>query len=197
MTDAMTEAAYAAHAAAYSRDWLEQPVPIDLYALLGRYFITGGETADIGCGNGRDAAWLAANGYPVVGYDASAQLLSEARKLFPGLAFGEARLPRLDGISRQFDNVVCETVIMHLDRADIADAVRNLQRILKPGGVLYLSWRVTEAADQRHADGRLYAAFDPVLVRNALHACAILHSADVQSVSSGRRICRIVAQKAV
>jgi SAM-dependent methyltransferase len=196
VTDERTEAAYAAHAAAYSRDWLAQPAPSDLHALLSRHFIAGGETADVGCGNGRDAAWLAANGYPVVGYDASAELLAEARKLFPRLAFGEARLPRLDEVSRQFDNVVCETVIMHLDHADIPEAVRNLQRLMKPGGVLYLSWRVTEGADLRHADGRLYSAFDPSVVRDALGECAIRHFEDVQSLSSGKRICRIVAHKA-
>jgi 2-polyprenyl-3-methyl-5-hydroxy-6-metoxy-1,4-benzoquinol methylase len=179
----------------HSRDWLEQAAPTDLYARFERFFRKGGETADIGCGNGRDAAWLAAHGYPVVGYDASAELLAEARRLFPGLAFAQAKLPRLAEIARQFDNVVCETVIMHLAQAEIAEAVRNLQRLLKPGGVLYLSWRVTERTDKRDADGRLYTAFDPAFVREQLTGCEVLLFEDVVSVSSGKRICRIVARK--
>jgi 2-polyprenyl-3-methyl-5-hydroxy-6-metoxy-1,4-benzoquinol methylase len=195
MPDEQTQAAYAANAAAYSRNWLEQPEPTDLYARFERFFHKGGATADVGCGNGRDAAWLAAHGYPVVGYDASAELLAEARHLFPGLSFAQANLPRLTEIVRQFDNVVCETVIMHLAQAEITEAVRNLQRLLKPGGVLYLSWRVTEGADKRDANGRLYAAFDPGFVREQLTACEILLLEDVVSVSSGKRICRIVARR--
>jgi SAM-dependent methyltransferase len=196
MSDDRTVDAYAANAAAYSRDWLDQPAPDDLYALLDQYFIKGGETADIGCGNGRDAAWLADHGYKVTGFDNSPELLAEARRLFPAIAFAQAVLPRLDEIAGQFDNVVCETVIMHLDRAEVPQAVRSLIRILRPDGVLYLSWRVTEGADQRHADGRLYAAFTPDLVSGELADCAILHAEDVQSLSSGKRICRIVARKA-
>jgi SAM-dependent methyltransferase len=196
MSDEETVRAYAVNTAAYSRDWLDQPAPTDLYALLDSYLVKGGATADIGCGNGRDAAWLAGRGYRVTGYDNSPELLAEARRLFPAVAFAPATLPGLDEIAGPFDNVVCETVIMHLDRAEVPHAVRSLARILRPGGVLYLSWRVTEGADQRHADGRLYAAFVPDLVRDALAGCAILHFADVESLSSGKRICRIVARKA-
>ena len=56
------------------------------------------------------------------------------------------RLPQLDGVARaSFDNVLCETVIMHLPRADIAPSVRTMLSLLKPDGMLYLSWRVTAA----------------------------------------------------
>ena len=67
-----------------------------------------------------------------------------------------------------FDNVLCETVIMHLRRPQILDAVRRLLAILKPGGILYLSWRVTEGADQRDPQGRLYSAFESALIREAV-----------------------------
>jgi 2-polyprenyl-3-methyl-5-hydroxy-6-metoxy-1,4-benzoquinol methylase len=196
MPDEQTQAAYAMNAAAYSRDWLEQPAPTDLYARFERFFLKGGETADVGCGNGRNAAWLASHGYPVVGYDASAELLAEARRLFPGLSFAQAKLPRLAEITRQFDNVVCETVIMHLAQAEIAEAVCNLRRLLKPGGVIYLSWRVTESADERDADGRLYAAVDPAFVREQMTGYEVLLFEDILSVSSGKRICRIIARNA-
>lgn len=195
MVDHKTARAYATNAATYSRDWLEQPAPTDMYALFDRYFLQHGETADIGCGSGRDAAWLAGHGFPVTGYDGSSELLARARARFPDIAFRLATLPGLGEISSRYDNVLCETVIMHLPAPDIPEALANLLRIMKPGGVLYLSWRVTEAQDERHGDGRLYSAFAPDLVRRHLADCAILHVEDVQSVSSGKRICRIVARK--
>lgn len=193
--DSPTLDAYSKDAARYSQDWLDQPPPADLYALLETHLLPHGATADIGCGNGRDAAWLAANGYSVTGFDASEGLLAEARRLHPELAFRAAELPALTEIDTTFDNVVCETVIMHLPADSIPLAIDNLLRILKPSGVLYLSWRVTEGEDQRQPDGRLYSAFEPSLVVDALAGCVILLFEDVTSESSGKRICRVIASK--
>jgi hypothetical protein len=84
---------------------------------------------------------------------------------------------------------------MHLNPAAIEPAVARLVSILKPGGTLYLSWRVTEGADQRDPQGRLYAAFEPGLVRRALtNAIVLLDEARI-SASSGKKIHRIVARK--
>lgn len=142
--DTQTVAAYDTLAETFAREWREQPAPDDLYALLRRVFKAGGDTVDIGCGAGREVAWLNANGYPAVGYDASAGLLEAARTQYPGLSFRRAMLPELVGIAEgAFDNVVCETVIMHLPPAQIGAAVRRLLALLRPGGTLYLSWRVT------------------------------------------------------
>jgi hypothetical protein len=91
--------------------------------------------------------------------------------------------------------VLCETVIMHLDRALIAPSVRRMLDIVKPGGVFYLSWRVTEGTDLRDAHGRLYAAFDAEQVGTALGAASLLLDAEVVSASSGKVIHRLVASK--
>lgn len=121
--DTQTVAAYDTLADTFAREWREQPAPDDLYALLRRVFKAGGDTVDIGCGAGREVAWLNANGYPAVGYDASAGLLEAARTQYPGLSFRRATLPELAGIADgAFDNVVCETVIMHLPPAQIGAA---------------------------------------------------------------------------
>ena len=164
--DRATLAAYDHDAAAFAKDWHEQPAPSDLHDVVNRFFSKGGATADIGCGSGREAAWLNANGFPAVGFDASEGLLAEARARYPGFSFAHAELPDLRGIAANtYDNVLCETVIMHLDRAQIAASIRRMLDIVKSGGVFYLSWRVTEGVDQRDKHGRLYAAFDVSLVR--------------------------------
>jgi hypothetical protein len=84
---------------------------------------------------------------------------------------------------------------MHLDRGRIASAVSRLLDIVKPGGIFYLSWRVTEDADQRDKHQRLYAAFNAELVRNELAAAKSLLDEEVVSASSGKKIHRIVARK--
>lgn len=195
-TDDATLAAYDLSAATFACDWHSQPPAADLHAAVTAYFHRGGLTADVGCGSGRDVAWLHANGYPCIGYDASDGLLTEARRRYPALTFAVAALPALAEIADEsFDNVLCETVIMHLPHEAIAPAVRRLAAILAPGGTLYLTWRVTRPADQRDAHGRLYAAFDAALVRNALAGATLLLDEEATSASSGKTIHRIVARK--
>ena len=195
MTDRATLDAYNRDASAYADDWETQPPPSDMQALLLEYF-SSGPTADIGCGSGRDAAWLAANGFPATGYDASEGLLAEARRRHPGVDFAPGVLPELAGVpASSFTNVLCETVIMHLPAADIPASVRRLLDILKPGGVLYLSWRVTEGEDRRDEVGRLYGAFDPALVFEALAGADILLDEQSVSASSAKVVRRVVARR--
>jgi SAM-dependent methyltransferase len=193
--DDLTLNAYDSASSAYATEWEEQPTPTDLRLLIERFFAPG-PTADVGCGSGRETAWLNENGFPAVGYDASAGLLEEARRRHPKLPFKQSALPALEGIpSATFANVLCETVVMHLDSASIAAAVERLLDILEPGGALYLSWRVTEDADRRDDGGRLYTAFPASLVTDALAGAAILYDRQVRSASSGAVVHRIVARR--
>jgi len=193
--DRATLEAYDSAAPAYAQRWLAQEEPADLYALFRRFFRPG-LTADIGCGSGREAAWLVANGYPTIGYDASEGLLAQARARYPQIEFEWAALPELEGIPAQhFENVCCETVIMHLPLAEIVPAVSRLMTILTSGGVLYLSWRMTPDAGRRDENERLYTAFDNDLVRGALADHTILFEEDVGRASGGD-VHRLVARAA-
>jgi SAM-dependent methyltransferase len=192
--DRDTLKAYDIHAADYAKDWHDQPAPADLHVIVRRFFQKGA-TADIGCGSGREVGWLNANGFPAVGFDASRGLLAEAKHRYPDAEFRLAALPQLDGIAAgSFDNVLCETVIMHLPRGAIAPSARRLIEIVRPGGVLYLSWRV-ETDDRRDNNGRLYTAFDNNLVLDELRGTTMLLDEDIVSASSGKIIHRLIARK--
>lgn len=193
--DQPTVTAYDRSAAEFAADWHAQPAPDDLHALVKRFFQPG-RTADIGCGSGREVAWLDANGYAARGFDPSEGLLAQARTRYPRLSFAAAALPELAGVAdASFDNVLCETVIMHLPRDATARSVRRLMAILRPGGTLYLSWRVSAGSDQRDAQGRLYAAFEPSLATDALADAAILLDEPATSASSGKPIHRVIARR--
>lgn len=195
--DPQTLAAYDAAARDYAADWLAQPLPSDMYAMLAQHFKPGGVTADIGCGAGRDTAWLAANGYDATGYEPSSGLLAQARAAYPDVRFVEAGLPALSGIAdASCDNVLCETVIMHLPPDEIAAAVAGLGRVLKRGGVLYLSWRVSSGDGSRDKAGRLYAGFGADVVRKALPPGELVLDAEATSASSGKTVHRLIFRKA-
>lgn len=195
MPDRETLDAYDKAPGDFAKGWLAQDTPEDLQAVVRKYFKPG-TAADIGSGSGRDAAWLAENGFSVTGYDASRGLLEEARRRYPDLKFEYATLPALAEIDdASFDNVLCETVIMHLPQDEIVPSVRRLLSILNTGGVLYLSWRTDKAADWRDPRGRRYTAFDPRIVRDALAPHEILLDHETISLSSKNPIRVIVARK--
>ena len=193
--DQTTVAVYDRDAALFAEDWSSQPPPDDMYDILRRFFEPGA-TADVGCGAGRDTAWLDANGFPAIGFDASSGLLAEARRRHPNVRFEQASLPALRGVAQgHFRNVLCETVIMHLPPSSIRAAVDQLMSILEPGGTLYLSWRLAVADASRDAQGRLYAAFDAAEIMGALDGAEILMDEQPISASSGKPIRRVVARK--
>lgn len=195
MPDRETLAAYDKAPGDFARDWHAQDTPEDLQAVVRKHFKPG-TVADVGSGSGRDAAWIASQGFDVTGYDASRGLLAEAQRRYPELKFEYAALPALEGIAdASFDNVLCETVIMHLPHEEIVPSVRRLLAILKTGGILYLSWRTDKGTDWRDPRGRRYAAFDPQIVRDTLSPHEILLEDETISASSGNPIHVMVARK--
>lgn len=194
--DELTLAAYDANPKGFADTWHAQSDPAKMYELVRRFFHQGEPTADIGCGAGRDTAWLNANGYPAVGYDPSAGLLLEARRRHPGVEFVRDCLPELGSVGEgAFANVLCETVIMHLPVADVAPSVHRLLQLLRPGGILYLSWRVADTC-RRDDRGRLYSAVEVTRVLDALDGAVIKFSEQYASTSSGASIQTIVAERA-
>ncbi|MCB8882166.1 class I SAM-dependent methyltransferase [Acidisoma cellulosilytica] len=194
-SDARTLAAYDADAASFAEDWESQPKPTDLHDAVWRFFAPG-PTADIGCGSGRDTAWLVQNGFAATGFDGSTGLLQEASRRHPGIRFVQAMLPELAGLAdASFANILCETVIMHLPPHAITPAVTRMVDLLMPNGSLYLTWRVTAGQDRRDDNARLYTAFDPDRVLQALTGTTLLLNEQTDSASSGKVIRRIVARK--
>ncbi|MGA8901642.1 methyltransferase domain-containing protein, partial [Bradyrhizobium sp.] len=97
--------------------------------------------------------------------------------------------------ANSYDNVLCETVIMHLDGAQMARSVRRMLEVTRPGGIFYLSWRVTAGENQRDKHDRLYAAFEASLVLAELATATTLLDEEVVSASSGKTIHRVVVRK--
>ncbi len=153
-------------------------VPTRIYQLINQFFIKDGVCADVGCGIGRDSAWLFGQGYPVIGMDASEGMLQQAKGNYPYIHFVHDGLPQLEKqADASFANVLCSAVIMHLPDNQIACAVTNLVRIITAGGVLIISFRGTNSKDHRE-NGKLYNSIevDKLISMFVRSGAMLLHS---------------------
>jgi SAM-dependent methyltransferase len=141
--DQQTVVFYTQHAADLCARY-RRIAPDGLYDLIRAWFHAGAATADIGCGSGRDVAWLTDHGFAAVGYDASPAMLAEARAAYPTIDVRTGALPDLATIPDDtYANILCAATLMHVPRTDIITAVLNLARILRPAGRMILAYRVS------------------------------------------------------
>ena len=110
---------------------------------------------DAGCGVGRHLLPLLKAGFRVWGADCDAQVLrllkaSLANSAAPAAAANlvQADLNRLPFASGAFDLVVSVNVINHGDAATFRDYCRELDRVLKPGGHLFIYTSPREAGEK-------------------------------------------------
>jgi SAM-dependent methyltransferase len=91
---------------------------------------------DAGCGTGRLLPTLLGAGFDVVGADLSAGMLQVARREHPDLTLHEADLRALPLAGGSVDGVLAWYSLIHCDAGELAEALVELTRVLRPGGVL-------------------------------------------------------------
>ena len=102
-----------------------------LLPLIPRHWVV----ADLGCGTGNAAEVLAPCVKRVIAVDQSPQMIAAARKRLSGLEnveFVQGELEKLPLKAASVDAAVCVLVLHHVP--DPAGAVREMARILRPGG---------------------------------------------------------------
>jgi SAM-dependent methyltransferase len=90
-----------------------------------------GRLLEVGVGSGRLLARLAEQGWDVVGIDAAPRMVELARARVPGAKVDVARVEELPFEDASFDAVVAVGV---LEYTDLAASLRELARVLRPGG---------------------------------------------------------------
>jgi SAM-dependent methyltransferase len=93
---------------------------------------------DFGCGPGRDLEAIAALGHTAVGLEGSARFAAMARK-HSGCEVWQQDFLRLDLPDRSFDGVFANAALFHVPSQELPRVLRQLQRTLKPRGVLFSS----------------------------------------------------------
>ncbi len=119
--------------------------------------------ADVGCGPGRAAAFLAAHGLDVVGLDVSVAMLSAARLAHPELSFATGRLDDLPIDDGSLGGVVSWYSAIHTPPERLGAAFTELKRVLSAGGYLLLAFQAGSGEpvhrDNAHGTGLSLTSF--------------------------------------
>jgi len=106
----------------------------------------GKTVLDAGCAFGRDTAEFKASGLIPVGIDLSDELLRKAVTSHPDIRFQKMDVRKLSFDDHSFDGIWCHAVLLHLKDDGIITALREFHRVLKPGGILFISFKKGEGA---------------------------------------------------
>jgi SAM-dependent methyltransferase len=109
------------------------------YAQLHARF-THGQILELGCGTGRDARGFAGAGYQVTAVDYSVTAIERARRAMenpPSVRFQrtDALSALRDTLSASLDAVYAHAIYMMLPEDELATVVREVRRVLHPGGL--------------------------------------------------------------
>ena len=165
--DARVLAAYEASAAAYSdalRDDLAQR-PFDVWLLERVSDLAGGPIADLGCGPGHIAAFLADTGAEVHGFDASPAMIACARADYADLDFQVARFDQFlrPRNAAAWGAVVSWYAFVHLAPSELTPLLQSVARTVRPGGVLAFALQLGEEVAGTSGFGGVVVPADLVL----------------------------------
>jgi ubiquinone/menaquinone biosynthesis C-methylase UbiE len=143
---------------------------------------------DVGCGEGKNAAYLASHGATVLAVDISETAINNGRRHFPvfeSVTWKVADVLDLSFPANTFDIVVAYGILHCLSSADeVATVVSRLQQATKSGG-----FHVICCFNSRHQDLRAHPGFNPILlshqdVTSYYKDWHLLHSSDSDLVET-------------
>jgi len=108
---------------------------------------------DLGCGAGGDTRALIEAGLTVTAIDGSPELAREAEKRI-GHAVRVLLFENLDYVEA-FDGIWANASLLHVPRAGLLNVLARVYRALKPGGLLYASFK-SGGTEGRDSLGRYY-----------------------------------------
>lgn len=94
---------------------------------------------DLGCGTGRHIPCLLEQGFQVYGCDSSESALQIVQEVLTDVEFKKCDMTSLPYKDEFFDGVLCNFVIQHGALAHAKKAIAEMHRVLRIGGMLYLT----------------------------------------------------------
>jgi SAM-dependent methyltransferase len=108
-----------------------------------------GLVADLGCGPGHVARYLHDQGVRMLGIDLSPRMIDSARQRSPDIEFRVGDMRALDLPDGALAGIVAFYSLIHIGEFVMAATLRELRRVLAPGGLLLVAFHIGEETVHR------------------------------------------------
>lgn len=140
----------AEYAGRFKDEMDDKPFDRDCLDRLAREVGDLGPICDLGCGPGQIARYLHRQGVKTLGVDLSPKMVAEAERLNPEIHFHQGDMLSLPDADNSWGGIAAFYCIIHIPREHIVDALHEMRRVLKPGGVLLVTFHIGE--EIKHLD---------------------------------------------
>ncbi|MDO8486725.1 MAG: class I SAM-dependent methyltransferase [Candidatus Curtissbacteria bacterium] len=104
---------------------------------------------DLGCGSGVHAKHLFDEGLEVYGLDLSPKMINEAKRRVPKGKFVVGDMNSLPYKDEFFGGVYARASLLHIPKTRIAKVLKDVHRVLEPGGIFYLALKEGEGEEEK------------------------------------------------
>jgi SAM-dependent methyltransferase len=125
-----------------------KPLDRALLACLAEQAEDGAPVADLGCGPGHVAAWLAGRGVASVGIDLSPGMIAVGRRDYPQVEFREGDFLGLPAADGEFGAAFAFYSIIHLQPGELGRAFGQVHRVLRPRALFLVAFHI--GSEVRH-----------------------------------------------
>lgn len=119
------------------------------------YLSSGAHILDIGFGGGREVQTFIEKGYSVAGIDPCQKFVSTMQKHFLQSNFVKGSVYEMPFADNSFDALWCTSVLLHVSPRTLPFALQEMHRVLKPGGVAFVSFS-EGMGNIQHKSGRWF-----------------------------------------
>jgi SAM-dependent methyltransferase len=108
-----------------------------------------GLVADLGCGPGHVARYLHDQGVRMLGIDLSPRMIDSALQRSPDIEFRVGDMRTLDLPDGALAGIVAFYSLIHIGEPEMGATLRELRRVLAPGGLLLVAFHIGEETVHR------------------------------------------------
>lgn len=163
-----------ANAFAYGRAKIDRLLDGCLAALQ-----PGARVLDVGCGTGEYVLRAGKLGFSAYGVEPAEAMRNVAIEKNPGSTILDGVATALPFPDDTFDLVICIEVLRYLHRSDNRQALREMHRVLKPGGIMFLTTVNRYALDGFYLHYRLRRLLQANRVSTSLPHCEFTTPGDI------------------
>ena len=118
--------------------WYEKDLDLDLKEEIELKNLHSGKFLDLGTGPGTQAMQISNLGFDVTGSDLSNSAIERAKKLYPNTSYIVDDILNSKFLDNAFDYILDRGVFHIFEQEKIPDYLRQIKRILKKNGILFL-----------------------------------------------------------